>query len=131
MFHRIAKLLCIVATLAISGLPTGLAQCHAWATMIEQRIEQSTLAAAVESTFDGEHPCPRCLAVKKASDEQRKHEKQGTAPSEAKPVRAVGVQGAFVFISMPRPLIGILSTEIQSSTRPGFAMELLRPPAVA
>ena len=129
MLQRLARLLCIAAALAISGLPTGLVQCCAWASMIESRSLQTTLAEAVQSTFDGEHPCPICLAVKKTSSDQREKEKQGAAPTDAKPVRAVGVELAFALIPLPRRLIGVLSTEIEGRSRPGFAQKILRPPA--
>lgn len=129
MPHRIARILCFVAALAISGLPTGLVQCCAWATMIETRSVQTTLAEAMQTTFDGEHPCPMCLAVKKTSNKQREKEKQGIAPTDAKPVRADGVEVAFQLIPLPRRLIGVLHTEIENQSRPGFAQEILRPPA--
>ncbi len=114
--------------LAVSGLPTGLVQCYAWATMIEARSVEATLAEAVSSTFDGEHPCALCLAVKKTSDDQREKEKHGTAPNEAKFVRTGGVEVAFQLLPLPRRLIGVLDTDVSGHARAGFGRSWLRPP---
>ena len=49
-------------------------QCVAWAGMLVSYSQKGTVAEAVEKTFDGQHPCPLCLAIREA-------EKQG-APLE-------------------------------------------------
>jgi len=44
-------------------------QCVAWAGMVVSYSQESTVAEAVEKTFDGEHPCPLCLAIREAEKE--------------------------------------------------------------
>ncbi|MHC1769318.1 MAG: hypothetical protein AB9869_34395 [Verrucomicrobiia bacterium] len=51
-------------------------QSFAWANMLIEFSRSNTLAAAVEKTFDGQHPCPMCLQVRKGwSDQQQEDQK--------------------------------------------------------
>ena len=51
--------------------------------MFLANLKEGTLTEAVEKTFDGEHPCPLCLAVK----EGQKKEKDDSKPVTAKSVK--------------------------------------------
>jgi hypothetical protein len=43
----------------------------AWVTMLVDHSRESSLVEAVSKTFDGQHPCPLCLAVADGQDEER------------------------------------------------------------
>ena len=44
--------------------------------MLVTRVQTESVASAVKATFDGQHPCPLCKAIKNA----RNQEKQKEAP---------------------------------------------------
>ncbi|MDB6069313.1 MAG: hypothetical protein JWL81_484 [Verrucomicrobiales bacterium] len=58
--------------LRLLGGDLAMLQIVAWTGMIVTRTVDQGLAAAVESTVDGEHPCPLCLAVKAAKQAEEK-----------------------------------------------------------
>ena len=68
---RFARLL-LVATLMVSiGGQWMVLQGVAWMGMaVSYSIEEGSVASGLSKTFDGEHPCPLCKAVKKASEEE-------------------------------------------------------------
>jgi hypothetical protein len=50
--------------LRLLGGDVAMLQIVAWTGMIVTRTAERGIAAAVESTFDGDEPCPLCKAVK-------------------------------------------------------------------
>lgn len=38
--------------------------------MLVSYAQDGTVAEAIEKTFDGQHPCPLCLAIEKAAEER-------------------------------------------------------------
>ncbi|HMO50706.1 MAG TPA: hypothetical protein PKE26_09805 [Kiritimatiellia bacterium] len=48
----------------VNNLHLPLLQVAAWAGMVIAYSQDSDLATAVEMTFDGDHPCPMCTAIK-------------------------------------------------------------------
>lgn len=59
-----------VGMLALSlGLHWGLLQTMAWTGMLVERVQTGSIWEAVETTFDGQHPCRMCLAVREAKSE--------------------------------------------------------------
>ena len=43
-----------------------LLQVVAWTGMVVKYAQTAPLSTAIEMTFDGDHPCPLCLAIRKA-----------------------------------------------------------------
>jgi hypothetical protein len=62
-FLRISLLLML--SLRLLGGDGGVLQAVAWAGMLVSRAPEMGIAAAVETTFDGAHPCPLCTAIGK------------------------------------------------------------------
>lgn len=62
------------------GMHWAVLQSVAWTGMLITRLQSEGVLEAVEKTFDGEHPCPMCLALKKAQKDERKN----SAPTGAK-----------------------------------------------
>ena len=74
MFKLLGKIGCLLAIISLIDGVGILFQCYAWATMLQDRIPNQGIEKALQSTFSGEAPCPKCLAVKKAQEDKKKHE---------------------------------------------------------
>jgi hypothetical protein len=70
-FHRLLILCCAIY---LSGAHWMLLQMTAWTGMLIARSQKSPVVEAVESTFDGDHPCRMCEAIKEAREEEEKRE---------------------------------------------------------
>lgn len=65
------------------GMHWSVLQGIAWTGMLISNLAENSVVEAVEKTFDGEHPCPLCLAVK----EGQQKEKDDSKPAAAKSVK--------------------------------------------
>gem|GEM_PF-3602724 len=61
----------LLAWVQISELDLFISQLGAWAEMINDRQEQG-LQEAVRSTFSGETPCEKCMAIAQEKEERQK-----------------------------------------------------------
>lgn len=69
----------LVLVLALSlGLHWALLQTVAWTGMLVRYAQTDSLAIAVSKTFDGDHPCPLCVAVEQGRAAERQQDKQAT-----------------------------------------------------
>ncbi|MBB5034645.1 hypothetical protein [Prosthecobacter vanneervenii] len=103
MLPRITRL-CIIAALVFSiGLHWVVLQSVAWAGMlVTYTVQQGSLLTGVSQTFDNEHPCPLCHAIKKG----RTTEKKKTPPKE--PVREMDLALTFparIILTPPAPFL--------------------------
>ncbi len=73
-------ILALLLGIILSGGHLALLQTVAWASMIASRAASDSFAFAVETTFDGQHPCPICLAISqhKAHDDDKRAPEQPT-----------------------------------------------------
>ena len=74
---RIAAVLMLVLPL---GLHWAVLQTVAWTGMIVTYSLDASLAEAVGKTFDGEHPCKFCKAIKQGRAEDKKQEQEQVKP---------------------------------------------------
>jgi hypothetical protein len=81
--RRFAQRTVVLLTCLSLGMHWAVLQGVAWTGMFLANLNQGTVTEAVEKTFDGEHPCPLCLAVK----EGQKKEKDDSKPLAAKSVK--------------------------------------------
>jgi hypothetical protein len=81
--RRFAQRTVVLLTCLSLGMHWAVLQGVAWTGMFITNLNKGTVAEAVEKTFDGEHPCPLCLAVK----EGQKQEKDDSKPLAAKSVK--------------------------------------------
>jgi len=72
---RIARTLLVLALAASIGLHWMLLQSVAWVSMIADFSQKNSLRTAVTMTFDGNHPCPLCLAVKAGENSEKQSDK--------------------------------------------------------
>jgi hypothetical protein len=76
----------------------------AWTSMFINNLRMDSITAAMEKTFDGEHPCPLCLAIK----EGKKDKKDDSKPNVTSPAQK------FLAVLLPnQQLITPSCTEIQ------------------
>ncbi len=76
------KSILVIAILLSCGLGSSLVQIVAWATMIPDQLDKTgNIVAAIENTFDGNHPCPMC----KLAAELRPAEQEPEQPGSDKP----------------------------------------------
>lgn len=67
-----ARVLLVFCALYISGAHWFVLQTVAWTQMLVVRAMDSGFAAAVETTFDGEHPCDLCVVVREGTKQEEK-----------------------------------------------------------
>lgn len=71
-------MLCLVCALYLSGAHWMLLQTAAWTGMLVTRVQTTTVAEAVQSTFSGDEPCGLCTVI--AKQQQDEHGQQPDAP---------------------------------------------------
>lgn len=69
--------------LHLVGGPHSLVQVYAWANMILDYSQETSLSQAVADTFSGEKPCCLCKKIAAAKEDEQKQEP--LAPLTAKP----------------------------------------------
>jgi len=67
MLRRVARLLVLASLLSSMGAHLAVIQTVAWAGMAVNFSRNCSLNTSLQQTFDGRHPCPLCLKIKKAS----------------------------------------------------------------
>lgn len=68
------KVLLLACALYLSGAHWAVLQVTAWTGMLMARSQTSGVAAAVATTFDGEHPCAMCAAITAGQKEEKQTE---------------------------------------------------------
>ena len=88
----------VVLLLCLSlGMHWGVLQGIAWTGMLVSNLTGGSVMEAVEKTFDGEHPCPLCLAVKEGREKEKKDDSMPTGSKVAKKLDAVLVAHFAIF----------------------------------
>ena len=64
--YRTISTLLLSALLLANNLHLPFLQVVAWCGMLVSYSRDNSAAEAIEMTFDGDHPCPMCKAIKKA-----------------------------------------------------------------
>jgi hypothetical protein len=68
------KLLILCCALYLSGAHWVALQTTAWTGMLISRSLTTSFADAIETTFDGQHPCPMCSAIADGKQSQQQSE---------------------------------------------------------
>jgi hypothetical protein len=69
---RASRYLLIVTWLVSMGGHLAMLQAVAWSNMLADFTAKGSFSEAVNKTFDGQHPCAMCKAVKKSKSEEDK-----------------------------------------------------------
>ena len=93
MFRKLGHVLLIVALLAAVGGHWVVLQSVAWTNMLAENLRTDSVTGAFEKTFDGQHPCCLCKAIK----EGKKSEKKSELPMPLLKFEFVSEQPVFVF----------------------------------
>lgn len=103
------------------GLHWTLLQTVAWTGMVINYSRGSSLDQAISMTFDGEHPCPMCKAIKQGKSEERERNQEITKSGKLE-LALPWTRVAFIFGSTPEaiapPALSILHSRIQTPPSP-------------
>lgn len=69
-----------------------LLQTAAWTGMLIARSQEGSVASAVDTTFDGKHPCRLCSAINTGQKEEKKQEQKAPALKKTPEVKFVGLE---------------------------------------
>lgn len=89
----------------VLGLHWALLQTVAWTGMLISYSRNASLRTAVTQTFDGEHPCPLCKAVKKGRAEEKKQAQGQVKPGSKLDFGLVWQAAQFRFNSARPPVV--------------------------
>lgn len=91
----------LLAALAVThGVHLPLWQAVAWSSMLVSYSRDRSLGDAVAMTFDGEHPCPMCVAIENAQVETAGHD-QADGIEQRTHREVPGITAALVMLTMP------------------------------
>jgi hypothetical protein len=76
--QRLSSLVFLLLLSLSLGLHWAAFQGVAWTKMLIERVPSDGLVRAMESTFDGQHPCRWCQAVRKGHSESQRAEYSGS-----------------------------------------------------
>ncbi len=74
VFVRWGKIFVIAALVIMTGGHWMALQTLAWTTMLVKNLQTQSVSQAVSQTFDGEHPCCLCKAIKAGKNAEKKSE---------------------------------------------------------
>ena len=97
MFRQLGHVLLIVALLAAVGGHWVVLQSVAWTNMLAENLRAVSVTEAFEKTFDGQHPCRLCKAIKEGKTSEKKTE----LPMPLQKIEFVSEQPVFVFNPPP------------------------------
>lgn len=87
----LVHLLLVASILSATNLHLPLLQVAAWTGMVIRYSKDASIEEAIRKTFDGEHPCRMCCAIRKAQAKP-KHE-----------LNAATDEGKLNLVSLPDP----------------------------
>ena len=93
MFRKLGHTLVIVSLLCATGTHWAMLQSVAWTTMLAGNLRGDSFTAAVEKTFDCQHPC--CLCKKIASG--KRSDKKAEFTLETKQWEVISRGDVYVF----------------------------------
>lgn len=72
LLPKLARLLMVVAIVSASGGHWAVVQSVAWTRMLVEDASGSSLAQAIQKTFDGQHPCDLCKSIASAKAKEKR-----------------------------------------------------------
>ena len=103
MLRRTTRILIVAVLMFSIGLHWVVLQSAAWAGMlVTYTLQEGSLINGVSQTFDNEHPCPFCKAIKKGRQSEKKDTKQ--ADQKKKIDLTLGISGRLI-LTPPSPTL--------------------------
>lgn len=85
---RLPQILVVAALVVSIGLHWAVLQSAAWVGMaVAYSVEKGSLTEGLSDTFDGDHPCPLCKAVKQGQDSESQTEDDQAPTTKSKEVK--------------------------------------------
>ena len=85
---RLSQILVVAALVVSIGLHWAVLQSAAWVGMaVAYSVEKGSLTEGLSDTFDGDHPCPLCKAVKQGQDSESKSQNDQAPTNKTKEVK--------------------------------------------
>ena len=81
--------------------------------MLADNLQTGSLTEAVSKTFDGDHPCPMCKAIKQGRADEQKQDQQQVKPSFKLELGPIW-QTSIYTVTQPREWVP--STELHSDS---------------
>ena len=114
MIRRTARILLVAVLMFSIGLHWVVLQSAAWAGMIvTYSVQQGSLIEGVSQTFDNEHPCPLCSAIKQGKQSEKKDTKQA---DQKKKLDLTLLAASSIRLSPPVPCL--MSNDVDESGSP-------------
>lgn len=109
----------LVSVMVLSlGLHWALLQAVAWTGMLITYSRGASFKEAVSKTFDGEHPCALCKAIKKGRAEEKQPKQQQSKPISKLDLAMVGQAAPFLFACDREQIAGLDSPAFSHSDEP-------------
>lgn len=99
MKQAVHRLLVVACALHLSGAHWAVLQMAAWTGMLVKRAQVTGVAEAIQTTFDGRHPCAMCAAIESGQKEEQKEESGDFALKELSQIKLVAMEIA----ALPHP----------------------------
>ena len=80
-----------MCALYLSGAHWAVLQVTAWTGMLVARSQRVSVVVAVETTFDGQHPCRLCSAITSEQKEEKQKEREFPVLKKMQEVKFVEV----------------------------------------
>jgi hypothetical protein len=113
MLRRTARTLLIAALVLSIGLHWVVLQSAAWAGMIvAYSIQEGSLLTGMSQTFDNEHPCPLCRAIKDGKQSEKKDTKQA---DQKKKIDFTLLAASSIRLSPPAPRLTWARNDVDES----------------
>lgn len=71
---RTVKIVAVVLLSLSLGLHWSVLQSVAWTSMLVERTQATTFRVALQTTFDGQHPCKLCQVVRAGTSSEKQSE---------------------------------------------------------
>lgn len=119
---QLGRILLVSALMVSIGAQWAVLQSAAWIGMaVTYSLKEGSLTEGLSKTFDGEHPCPLCCAIKKGQDKEKKDPRK----LESKKLKHELIAGETPVIVIARP-----KGESQSIRADQVAVSRMASPAV-
>ena len=102
MFRILGKICCVLTMITLINGFDIIFQSYAWGSMLYDRVPNQGVEKAIESTFSGDAPCPKCLALKAAQEEKRDRDLPADSVSETSAM-AKWIPNQLSFLIIPSP----------------------------
>lgn len=103
---RISKIFCILVMIGLLDIHLVFMQAWAWVSMLNDRIPSQGIEQAIDTTFSGEFPCEKCLALKEIKTREAEDGSGSSkVPSSSleQQIKIVGAFSALIAIKVYSP----------------------------